>query len=202
MLRFRPVSRVLALGLTAALALPLSASVMLAPARAEATVVVPLSREQLVEWSDVVVRATVVEQRSLWNERHTQIVTHSVLHVREYLKGQGAETLTLVTSGGVVGNVESRVDGEARFEAGQDVVLFAQRAGDDFVTLTALAQSLYVVEHTPGQEPVARRDLSQLSFARPGVATSGGLVAAPVDPRETFAHLASSVRTLAARRAR
>ena len=202
MLRFRPVTRVLTIGLTAALALPLSASIVLAPSRAEATVVVPLTREQLVEWSDVVVRATVVEQRSMWNERHTQIVTHSVLQVREYLKGQGAESLTLVTLGGVVGNLESRVDGEAHFEAGQDVVLFAQRARDNFVTLTALAQSLYVVEHTPGQEPVARRDLSQLAFARPGLRTSGGMVAAPVDPRETFAQLATSVRTLAARRAR
>ena len=93
MLRIRLRSGAAALALCAAL----GTSVVVSTSPAHATVVVPLTREQLVDWSDTVVRATVLSQQSLWNAQHTQIVTHSVLAVREYLKGSGPATLTLVT---------------------------------------------------------------------------------------------------------
>lgn len=189
MLRIRLRSGAAALALCAAL----GTSVVVSTSPAHATVVVPLTREQLVDWSDTVVRATVLSQQSLWNAQHTQIVTHSVLAVREYLKGSGPATLTLVTMGGIVGNLESRVDGEARFRAGQDIVVFAQSAGDGFVTLTALAQSLYVLVHSPGVEPMARRDVRELSFVRLEGASRAPFQLGAEAP-EPFSVLASTVR--------
>jgi hypothetical protein len=129
---------------------------------AAATVVVALSRAELVDRSDLIVRASVVDQRSTWNADHSQIVTLTRLRVATYLKGTGAAELVLRQFGGTVGQLTSRVAGDARFAAGQDVVLFLRR-GEGVVFLTALAQAAYYVQTTSPQR--VRRDLSGLTFA-------------------------------------
>src|SRR5262245_25046872 len=115
---------------------------------ARATVVLEQTRAQLVDRSDLVVRATVVSQRSAWNADHTQIVTLTRLRVAAYYKGTGLQELTLRQFGGTVDGISSTVPGDGRLTQGADTVLFLRR-GDGVVFLTALAQAVYRVEHSP-----------------------------------------------------
>lgn len=133
-------------------------------ARADATVVVPLTREELVHRADLIVRASVGTQRSMWNENHTQIITLTTLTVTAAWKGNAPQTLTLRQFGGTVGELTSRVAGDSQLRRGQDAIFFL-RQGSGVVYLTALAQSVYTVSTRDGTPRVAR-DLAGLTFAR------------------------------------
>jgi len=168
------------------------------PAVASATVVIPLSREELTAQSDFIVRVSVVSQRSGWNDDHSQIVTWTRLRVAEYLKGTGETELTLRQFGGTVDGMTSAVAGDAQFSVGQHAVLFLRR-GPGVVFLTALAQAAFVVTIDPNDRAMVRRDLSGLAFAR---WESGRMVAmdAPREAGETLEHILRDVRAIVSRR--
>lgn len=132
---------------------------------AEATVAIQLDRPQLVAMSDLVVRATVGNASSRWNEDHSQILTLTRLTVTQYVQGDGPAELVLRQFGGELDGLVSRIAGDAHLEPGQDVVLCLRR-GAGVVYLTAMAQSAWFVTAQPGVEPVATRDLSGLTLAR------------------------------------
>ncbi len=171
---------------------------LVTPSESQATVVVPLSREELTAQSDLVVRATVVSRRSAWNDDHSQIVTWTRLRVTDYLKGSGGAEVVLRQFGGEVGGIESAVAGDARLVLGQHAVLFLRR-GDGVVFLTALAQAAYVVTVGPEGGVLVRRELGGLSFAR---WVQGRMVASepPSEAPESLDQLVRSVRAIAARR--
>lgn len=168
------------------------------PSESHATVVVPLSREELTAQSDFVVRATVLSRRSGWNDDHSQIVTWTRLRVTEYLKGAGEAELVLRQFGGEVDGLASEVPGDARLVQGQHAVLFLRR-GPGVVFLTALAQAAYVVTVSPDAGPVVRRELSGLTFAR---WVQGRMVSyePAAEPAESLEQIVRSVRAIAARR--
>lgn len=162
---------------------------------AHATVVVPLTRTELVQRADRVVRATVGAQRFMWNEDHTQILTLTTVQVRETWVGAPVSTLTVRQFGGAVDGLVSAIPGDGHLVPGQDVVLFL-RQGTDVVYLTALAQSVYVVDSSRGAPTVAR-DMSDLSFAARDANNVVRLVAPVADAAETLAHLRADVVRLA-----
>lgn len=170
---------------------------LLASAPAEATVAIQLDRAQLVEMSDLVVRATVSDVRSTWSEDRARIVSLTRLRVNQYLKGGGESELVLRQFGGEVDGLVSRISGEAYLTPGQEVVLCLRR-GAGVVYLTAMAQSAwYVAAQAPGVAPEVHRDLSGLTLAR----MQGGQVRViehpAADPRETLPQLVSSLAALA-----
>jgi len=187
--RMTRVARALGLALTLFAATP-----------AEATVAVQVDRPQLVEMSDLVVRATVLGATSRWNEDRTQIITLTRLAVTQHLKGAGATELVVRQFGGEVDGLVSHVSGDARLEAGADVVLCLRR-GAGVVYLTAMAQSVwYVNPQVSGATPEVHRDLAGLTLAR----MQGGQVRViehpTADPRETLPQLLTSLAALGRRR--
>lgn len=167
---------------------------------AEATVAVQVDRPQLVEMSDLVVRATVLDATSRWNEDRTQIITLTRVAVTQHLKGAGPTELVVRQFGGEVDGLVSRVSGDARLEAGADVVLCLRR-GVGVVYLTAMAQSVwYVGPQASGATPEVHRDLAGLTLAR----MQGGQVRViehpTADPRETLPQLLTSLAALGRRR--
>ncbi len=179
-----------------AAAFAIAIATVVAGVSASATVVVPLTRARMVQESDLVVRALVLEQRFQWNEDHSQILTLTRLRVTEFYKGGGTRDLVLRQFGGRVEGLSSEVPGDGHLSQGQDVVLFL-RSGLGVVYLTSLAQTLYTVTVSPGQPPVVHRDLTELAFA---VNQNGRMVVQPPPPdaTETVDHLAADVRALAA----
>ncbi len=168
------------------------------PMVAEATVVVPLSRDELTAQSDLVVRASVISQRSGWNDDHTMIVTWTRLRVGEYLKGTGEAEIVLRQFGGNVDGMSAELPGDAHLFRGQTAVLFLRR-GPGVVFLTALSQASYVVTIEPNDRALVRRDLSGLTFAR---WENGRMTAVdpPSEAAETLEHIQRDVRAIASRR--
>lgn len=179
--------------LCAALALT---GVSAAPA-ASATVAVELSREQLAADADLVVRVTVLDQRSAWNADNTAILTWTRLRVSEYLKGAGPAELTLRQIGGEAEGLAQYVPGDPRLAQGAEAVLFLRR-GEGVTFLTAMAQSVFYVSRGVDGVPYVRRDLTGITFARVSPAGPMTVYEPPtVSAVETLEALRSFVRARA-----
>lgn len=124
------------LGLMALVALPTYGTTLL---RADVA--------RLAVHSSRVVRGTVVRVKAHWaGEGH--IVTDVTVKVAETLAGKSSSTVVIRQPGGTVGDIAQTVGGEARFEEGEQVVVFIQRRGPTRFRLTGMAQGKFRVEKT------------------------------------------------------
>ncbi len=113
---------------------------------ATAAVLVYRPLDDLVRNADAVVHATVLSSKSFQAEEEGRIYTRHTLLVSEYLKGEGAKEVTVVTLGGELEEIGQIVPGEARFKVGEEVVLCLRKAtGTDFVVLN-MTQGKFRVE--------------------------------------------------------
>ncbi len=106
-----------------------------------------ISVENLTRESDVIAIGDIKEVESSWNLWRTMINTHSTLSVEKYIKGgEGAETLTIVTEGGTVGESSVWVEDVPVFMKNETVLVFLKRAGNDF-SVVGWIQGKYIVEN-------------------------------------------------------
>ncbi len=119
-------------------------------APAFATTLVALDVEGLTRLSDVVVRAQVLESQARVTKDGARIVTDTELEVLEALKGAPARRLVAMQPGGVVGEIGQKVDATARFEPGEEVVVFLERRGDRY-TVAGMLQGKWRVERSSGR---------------------------------------------------
>jgi hypothetical protein len=89
-------------------------------------------RQLQVDGSDVIIVGRIVSVRSAWSGDHSAILTTAAVAVDDAWKGPCADRIEVRTFGGRVGNVALEVEGAARFEAGERVVLFLRRVGDAY----------------------------------------------------------------------
>lgn len=94
---------------------------------ARATITEAMDLRALVRDSDHVVLATVISTEARYDHLD-RIVTDATLRVDERMWGPAREGSTVVVRrlGGVLGDVGLRVEGEATFEPGERVILFAR----------------------------------------------------------------------------
>jgi hypothetical protein len=136
---------------------------------AVATVVASVTIEELIARTPVIVHGTVNRSEANWDAEHRSIWTWTEIVVREPLKGRPTATVLVKQPGGVVGQLGQSVSGAARFEGGEEVVLFLEPAIDEpgaFV-LMGLSFGKVTLDSGPGAK-VAKRNLKGLSLARPG----------------------------------
>ena len=88
-----------------------------------ATQFAPLSIEEITRQADVIVQGTVVCKTCARNERGN-IFTRIELAVSETWKGPATTNLTIVQSGGILGEEGEMVPGQAEYEIGEEVVAF------------------------------------------------------------------------------
>jgi hypothetical protein len=162
-------------------------------ASAGATVMVLLSRQELAQRSELIVRGRVVGQRHAWNEDHTSLLTLSDVRVDEYLKGHGAQTLVVRQRGGQVGDLVQRVPGRGELRVGEEAVLLL-RSGPGVVYLSEMAQSLFYIRRTGGNV-TAHRDLSDASFV-PSPNNTSSVTEGGVEPAVPLATLVAELRRL------
>ncbi len=91
--------------------------------QAVATQFIPLSVEQLIEHSQLVLRGTVVSKTCQRNAEG-RIFTKVELNVIEVWKGSATNRYTIVQSGGTVGEDCALVPGQAVYDVGEEVVVF------------------------------------------------------------------------------
>ena len=168
-------------------------AIVLVPfATAQGASVIPQSTESLARQATHVVRAVVEDQREGYDERARHATIETRLSVEETLKGRAPSTILVRQLRGI--------PGDARFRAGEEVVVFL-RVGTDAhqgaFFLLAMAQGKYEVTRTSGGATVVQRDLSELAF----VSKDGTVTPAPADAALELDELRSRVRsTLGGRR--
>ncbi|MGH9433900.1 MAG: hypothetical protein ACRD3T_20420, partial [Terriglobia bacterium] len=91
-----------------------------------ATSLVHLSLAQLSRASAVIVQGRATRQEYGWNTDHSMIVTLTTIAVEHVEKGHPPTTLVVEQPGGVMGNMQMRMDGTAGFYPLASYVLFLE----------------------------------------------------------------------------
>jgi len=125
---------------------------------AQATSLVELSTEQLVDAADAVVRGTIVE---VWTEQDNDGVvwTRAQLNVSHTYKGDASRSTYIIDQvGGRWGEARTIVHSTARFSANETVLLFLETLGSGKVVVVGMKQGKYTVRLDPrSRELLAQR---------------------------------------------
>lgn len=110
-----------------------------------ATQVIPLSIEELISHSQLVVRGTVLS-KSCQRDTEGRIYTKVELQISEVWKGSHSGTrLTVVHGGGTLGEDRVHVQGQVDYRIGQDAVVFMVRNPRGEAVTLAMAQGKFDV---------------------------------------------------------
>lgn len=128
----------------------------------------PLTARQLAAGSPHVVVAVVEDARSLWNAKHTLIVTEYGLRIEDRLKGDAPERVTLTVPGGTVGEERHLTSLSTFLETGARYLLFLEDFGRPTLTpVTGAWQGVYPESASFGDTLTAARELLAEVEARP-----------------------------------
>ena len=159
------------------IALALTAVLALMPVAAEATISRAMEFDQKVEKAAAIVVGKVVSQESRWDAGQKRILTYSTFQVEKTLKGAQAAQTTIVTPGGVVGDVAQEFVGVPRFRVGDEHVVFVRNTSVG-PTVLYFDQGAYRVSDESGQ-----RMVHPLVSNAVLVDTQRGMAVAPEDAR-------------------
>lgn len=158
----------------------------------------PLSVEDLTVRSRAVVRATVRQQQSSWDEGHRRIYTLTELAVSEVIHGEAPATILVRTMGGEVDGIGMKVSGTTRLMPNQDVVLFLRNDPGDTsgFMVVGMSQGFYRVERDTAGRTMAVPGMEGVAFVRNG--REGPLVDHSTDAvRMPYDQFRARVRTAA-----
>lgn len=134
---------------------------------ASATTLVAQDVAALTKASAVVVRAKVLASQARWTSDRARIITDTELEVLSTWKGAASQRLVVMQPGGIVGEVGQKVEGAARFEPGEEVVVFLEPRGQRF-TVAGMAQGLFHLERSSdGKAVFARQELNEALLLDP-----------------------------------
>ena len=125
----------------------LLASPALLVSTAQATTIAPLSLEQMVDGSDLIVRGTVTD---VWTSSDMMgLSTHVMVQVEKTLKGTSATEVEVFVPGGEIDGTISFVDGAPRYGVGERVLLLLDARKDGTYLNVALAGGKYDIKQNP-----------------------------------------------------
>jgi len=152
-----------------------------------ATVVVPLSFEQLVNESQSVVYGRVSDVRAQWTADRRFIESVVTIEILRGIKGSSRESIEFTVPGGQVGRYLNVIPGAPSFVRGDMAVFFLSAQGARLPVTTGLTQGIYRV----------RRDVaSGEMLVTPPVLETGKVVRG--DPRRKPVPLAAFENTVRA----
>ena len=112
---------------------------------AYATVVVPLSFEQLVSESQTVVYGRVSDVRAQWTADRRFIESVVTIEILRGIKGSARESIEFTVPGGQVGRYLNVIPGSPSFVRGDMAVFFLSARGARLPVTTGLTQGIYRV---------------------------------------------------------
>jgi hypothetical protein len=151
----------------------LLSGLLLSASLASATIVRSMSLDEMTRTADVVIRATVENRASNWNDERTRIYTITTLRVAHTLKGPVSvgEQIRIRQIGGSVGEITQMVSGNARFTHGEEVLVFLDRdAVQGLHYVIGMAQGKYTVNRRTTPPTVERNVHGMTIMPRPGQA--------------------------------
>lgn len=159
---------------------------------AQATSVIQLSEEQMVEMSTWIVRGKVAAQRSIWGPNNMGIVTLVTLVVEEEMVGRSApKQITVRHFGGTIGTQTVKISGFPSFTTGTEVIVFVQSSPylpKDEYLLIGLTQGKYEVYRPDDKESANSLQSKQPMITRSIEGLKLFKVIAPNQPMKPLEH--------------
>lgn len=121
----------------------------------------------IVERSEAIIRGTVKEVESRYNNERTKIFTYTLIDVREIFKGKVPPVVQVRTFGGRVGDVNMKVPGMPEFKMGEEVFLFLKK-NEDYWHVTGMIQGKYSIEKDENGKEFLRNDFKGIVFKKVG----------------------------------
>ncbi|HEX5735122.1 MAG TPA: matrixin family metalloprotease [Blastocatellia bacterium] len=173
------------------LALPLLALFLLY-SPAQATVIIPLSDEELAVTSRFIVKGNVRSVISAWDDSNRMIWTYVEISSDSVLKGDlSAQTIVLKQAGGFDGMSGIHVFGQPDFTPGQEVLLFLNTAPDGSLRVAHAFLGLYsIVEDPLGGEKMVTR-----SYDARGIEFLSRNDSSPVTDRALYKDFLRKIKT-------
>jgi hypothetical protein len=114
---------------------------------AQATMVKPMSVEDLTTAASAVIEGQATENWSSWNAAHSRIYTYTRVKVSRTLKGTVGETVVVKQLGGSADGYTQHVAGVRPMQAGEDALLFLRpsEANDGTMVIVGLMQGQFRV---------------------------------------------------------
>jgi len=135
-------------------------------ASAEASTVVPMNLEEMVDRSEAVFIGRVLSIRADWNTARTRIYTNITLAAERFLKGgTGSRLITIRVLGGQVGNFRAIVLGSPQFGIGEHVLLFCSGSQASIPRVLGLSMGKFSIVTNARGEEILKRDISSLMLA-------------------------------------
>ncbi len=177
-------------------------SLMLAaslPARA--TVVIPLSLQQVSERASLIFQGKVTDVEVRFDELSQRVATYTTFAVQDVIKGEAGATHTIKQVGGQLpgGKFALRIHGVPRFNPGEEYVVFLpapSRLG--FASPVGLSQGAFSVVEKNGARVVSNhyRSKATTSAARPAAAGKAARAASRFTALDDFK---STIRSMVAK---
>lgn len=129
--------------------LVLSVAVLHGPASAQATTIVGGSTGELAASASLIIAGTVVSSEASYAD--SMIVTQTTIRVEQvYQGGVTSDEIIVVSPGGRVGDIATRVAGADTYSVGEHVLVFLQQGHDGSYGSVALAFSKFTLSPTEG----------------------------------------------------
>lgn len=133
------------------------------PAAAFSTTVLELSLDSLGSRSDLIATGRCVSKRVHFNLDKTRIYTDWTVAVESVIKGGAEGQIVIRQFGGEISDIGMKMTGTARFEQGEEVLLFAYKGEEGVMRLVGLGQGKFkIVTDKATGEKYALRDTSGL----------------------------------------
>ncbi|HEV8132610.1 MAG TPA: hypothetical protein VGQ81_15295 [Acidobacteriota bacterium] len=120
---------------------------------ATATSIRKLNFRQLVDESELVIYGRVLYTHSYLMPSRGWVLTDTRIEVLSPIKGRVSSVVTVTELGGVVGDIGMAVPGTARFERGEEAVVFLKNVGGKWRTAGLIQGKFAVVDE--GGEKIA-----------------------------------------------
>ncbi|GJM24608.1 MAG: hypothetical protein DHS20C16_10230 [Phycisphaerae bacterium] len=157
---------------------------------AEASQVVPMSLDQLADYSGAVIVGTVANVQSHWRENPRRIESEVTFDAVTFLKGDrgaGNESFTLTVPGGKVGEMQMRVCCAPEFQSGDKWVLMLLPTYKTYPVAGIYRGALRVIRDGDGVERVHNAVGRMVT----GIDARGHLVVAGQSQKNAAQHLAA-----------
>jgi len=123
---------------------------IMAMGSANATTMIPLTMDQLVDASDHVVRGKVVEVWAEPDRDNGFVWTKAQVEISSVLKGDlNLELAVLEQPGGTWGSIESSAEGAARFSVGEEGYFFIEELKSGKMVTTGMHQGKFNIQMDP-----------------------------------------------------
>jgi hypothetical protein len=146
----------------------LTAILLCAVKNTTATTMIKYSITDLTQKASNIIIGKVVDKKSGWNKNKTRIYTYTTVEVAKDIKGvTSSKAITIMTPGGVVGEVGLKIVGTEQYEIGEQIVIFLDKDDDRYSAVGTIQGKFNIVKDgVTGAKKVINKSTDKVMFMK------------------------------------